>query len=71
MARDVTDSTPISSRSELVAWIEAGAKPPEEFRIGTEHEKIPFYFRGNLPVPYEGLPQLGRGGIRALLEGMQ
>ncbi|HWX13372.1 MAG TPA: glutamate--cysteine ligase [Methylocella sp.] len=71
MARDVTDSTPISSRSELVAWIEAGAKPPEEFRIGTEHEKIPFYRRGNLPVPYEGLPQLGRGGIRALLEGMQ
>jgi glutamate--cysteine ligase len=71
MARDVTDSTPISSRGELVAWIEAGAKPPEEFRIGTEHEKIPFYFRGNLPVPYEGLPQLGRGGIRALLEGMQ
>jgi glutamate--cysteine ligase len=71
MARDVTDSTPISSRGELFAWIEAGAKPPEEFRIGTEHEKIPFYFRGNLPVPYEGLPQLGRGGIRALLEGMQ
>jgi glutamate--cysteine ligase len=71
MARDVTDSTPISSRGELVAWIEAGAKPPEEFRIGTEHEKIPFYRRGNLPVPYEGLPQLGRGGIRALLEGMQ
>ena len=71
MTRDVTDSAPISSRSELVAWIEAGAKPPEEFRIGTEHEKIPFYRRGNLPVPYEGLPQLGRGGIRALLEGMQ
>ncbi len=69
MARDVTDSTPISSRSELIAWIEAGAKPQEEFRIGTEHEKIPFYRRGNLPVPFDGLP--GRGGVRALLEGMQ
>jgi glutamate--cysteine ligase len=71
MARDVTDSTPIVSRSELVAWIEAGAKPPKEFRVGTEHEKIPFYRRGNAPVPYGGLPALGQGGIRALLEGMQ
>jgi glutamate--cysteine ligase len=71
MARDVTDSTPISSRSELVAWIEAGAKPADEFRIGTEHEKIPFYRRGNSPVPYVGLPELGQGGIRALLDGMQ
>jgi glutamate--cysteine ligase len=71
MARDVTDSTPISSRGELVAWIEAGAKPPEAFRIGTEHEKIPFYRRGNLPVPYDGLPEHGHNGIRALLEGLQ
>jgi glutamate--cysteine ligase len=71
MARDVTDSTPISSRSELVAWIEAGAKPQADFRIGTEHEKIPFYRCGNSPVPFDGLPELGRDGIRALLEGMQ
>lgn len=71
MARDVTDTSPITSRGELVAWIEAGAKPPEKFRIGTEHEKIPFYREGHAPVPYEGLPSLGRGGIRALLEGMQ
>jgi glutamate--cysteine ligase len=71
MARDVTDLTPISSRSELIAWIEAGSKPPEDFRIGTEHEKIPFYRGSNSPVPYDGLPELGQGGIRALLEGMQ
>jgi glutamate--cysteine ligase len=71
MTHAATDSTPISSRGELVAWFEAGAKPPEDFRIGTEHEKIPFYRRGNLPVPYDGLPELGRGGIRALLEGLQ
>lgn len=71
MARDVTDSTPVSARGELVAWIEAGAKPPAAFRIGTEHEKIPFYRRGNAPVPYDGVPEHGYAGIRALLKGMQ
>jgi glutamate--cysteine ligase len=71
MARDVTDKTPITSRDELVAWLEAGAKPPAQFRIGTEHEKIPFYRNGLSPVPYEGLPARDQGGIRALLEGMQ
>jgi glutamate--cysteine ligase len=71
MARDVTDLTPIASRDQLVAWIEGGARPPEHFRIGTEHEKIPFYRTGGSPVPYDGLPARGQGGIRALLEGMQ
>jgi len=71
MARDVTDKTLITSRDELVAWLEAGVKPPAQFRIGTEHEKIPFYKSGHAPVPYDG-EQAGRqGGIRALLEGMQ
>ena len=69
MARDVTDETPIGSRDELVAWIEAGNKPPSAFRIGTEHEKVPFYLDGCESVPYA--PGDGRGGIRALLEGMQ
>jgi glutamate--cysteine ligase len=72
MARDVTDLTPIASRDELVAWLEAGAKPPAQFKIGTEHEKIPFYQTGRSPVPYEGVPARDhQGGIRALLEGMQ
>ncbi|MGA9486820.1 MAG: glutamate--cysteine ligase [Methylocella sp.] len=71
MARDVTDKTPITSRDELVAWLEAGAKPQAQFRIGTEHEKIPFYESGRSPVPYEGVPARDQGGIRALLEGMQ
>jgi glutamate--cysteine ligase len=71
MTRDVTDNTPITSRDELIAWLEAGVKPPAQFRIGTEHEKIPFYRNGHSPVPYEGAPERGQGGIRALLEGMQ
>jgi glutamate--cysteine ligase len=66
MARDQIDMTPLQSRDELVAWLEAGCKPKSEFRIGTEHEKTPFTLDGHRPVPYEGAR-----GIEALLEGMR
>jgi glutamate--cysteine ligase len=66
MARDQIDMTPIERRDELVAWLAAGIKPPSRFRIGTEHEKFPFYVARHTPVPYDG-PR----GIRALLDGMQ
>jgi glutamate--cysteine ligase len=66
MARDTVDLTPIEGRDALVAWIEKGVKPDSAFRVGTEHEKVPFYAADHSPVPYEG-PR----GIRALLEGMQ
>ena len=56
---------PIESRDELVTYIEQGEKPKAQWRIGTEHEKFPFYREGLRPVPYEG-----PAGIRALLEGM-
>src|SRR5215468_6797446 len=66
MARDQVDMTTIESREELVAWFAAGEKPPEQFRVGTEHEKFAFTLAGNRPVPYEGACS-----IRSLLEGMQ
>ncbi len=66
MARDVVDSEVVESRDALVAWFEAGCKPDGPFRIGTEHEKIPFYRADRSPVPYDG-----ERGIRALLEGMR
>ncbi len=66
MARDVSDETPITGRGDLVGWIEAGCKPPERHRIGTEHEKIGFYTLDDGPVPYDGAH--GVGGIRQLLE---
>ncbi|MGO4573427.1 glutamate--cysteine ligase [Microvirga sp. 2TAF3] len=66
MARDVSDTTPLGARSELVEWIESGEKPRETWRLGTEHEKVPFYKADASPVPYEG-----ERGIRALLEGLQ
>jgi glutamate--cysteine ligase len=66
MARDQDDMTPIETRDELVAWFAEGEKPPERFRVGTEHEKFVFALSNRAPVPYEGAH-----GIRALLEGMQ
>ncbi len=56
----------ISSRDELVSYLERGAKPAHQWRIGTEHEKFGFYGSGHDPVPYDG-----ERGIRALLEGLK
>jgi glutamate--cysteine ligase len=71
MARDVSDSTPIGSRDELVAWIEEGCRPPADFKIGTEHEKIPFFKADNAPVPYHGDALRGRCGVESLLRAME
>jgi glutamate--cysteine ligase len=65
MARDTVDLEPIS-RNGLVEWIAAGEKRDGVFRIGTEHEKFPFYRADNTPVPYAG-PR----GISAILEGLR
>jgi glutamate--cysteine ligase len=69
MARDTSDTTPIESRRELVAWFEKGIKTDGTLLLGTEHEKFPFYTADYSPVPYAG--KNGHGGIMALLEGMQ
>jgi len=65
MARDVVDEEIVESRDALAGWLEAGCKPVGPLRVGTEHEKIPFYRAGRAPVPYQG-PR----GVRALLEGL-
>jgi len=65
LASGETQAPVIESRDELVAYIGEGAKPKAEWRIGSEHEKFPFYRDGLRPVPYEG-----PAGIQALLEGM-
>jgi len=66
MARDTQDDTPIEDRAQLVDHIREGEKPPERFRIGTEHEKFAFNTADLSPVPYGG-----ERGIGAILEGMQ
>jgi glutamate--cysteine ligase len=57
---------PIQSRADLVGFIAAGAKPREDWRIGTEHEKFVYSLKGYKPLSYDGVP-----GIRVLLEGMK
>ena len=66
LARDEEAAVPpIETKDELVAYLEAGNKPPADWRIGTEHEKFGFHTADLSPVPYEG-----PSGISALLQEM-
>jgi glutamate--cysteine ligase len=56
----------IENRAQLISYFTDGFKPKSEWRIGTEHEKFPFYKETLGPVPYDG-----DKGIRALLEGIK
>ena len=56
---------PVENKQQLVDFIESGCKPPEAWRIGTEHEKFAFDLKTLRPLPYDGTP-----GIRALLDGL-
>ena len=58
-------SPPIGSRDDLVAWFAEGCKPKDQWRIGTEHEKIVFRTDDLRPVPYDGAR-----GIRAIMEAL-
>ncbi len=57
--------TPLVDRAELVAYIEAGAKPPAAWRIGTEHEKFGFRLDDLRPPSWDG-----ERGIAELLLGL-
>jgi glutamate--cysteine ligase len=56
---------PVDSVESLVDYLRAGEKPPERWRVGTEHEKIGLHEDRKTPVPYEG-PR----GIGAVLEAI-
>ena len=56
---------PVTDKRPLVEYLEAGCRPPAEWRIGTEHEKIGYTLADLRPLPYEG-----EQGVRAFLEGM-
>jgi len=58
-------SAPIANKNDLIAYMESGCKPPEKWRIGTEHEKFAYHIKDLRPLEYEG-----PDGIRALLEGL-
>ncbi|MEE9608619.1 MAG: glutamate--cysteine ligase [Myxococcota bacterium] len=56
------EDEPIESIDELVDFLRRWEKPPERWRVGTEHEKIGIYADGWGQVPFEG-----ERGIGALL----
>ncbi len=53
----------VESVEQLVDFLRSGEKPPEQWKVGTEHEKIGLYETSWAPVPYEG-----ERGIGALLD---
>ncbi|MDY0882464.1 glutamate--cysteine ligase [Dongia soli] len=57
---------PITSKRQLIEYIEAGNKPREAWRIGTEHEKFVFDLKTLRPVSYEAA-----NGIGPLLNGLK
>jgi glutamate--cysteine ligase len=64
MPEVASDERPLTF-ADLVGWLEAGAKPKSQWRVGAEHEKFPFRLGSHEPVPYEGA-----AGIKALLSGL-
>ena len=56
----------ITDPRQLTEWLEAGCKPRDAWRIGTEHEKFGYCADTLRPLPYEG-PR----SIRAVLEGLR
>jgi len=59
------NAPPPLTRDDLVADLAAGAKPPESWRIGAEHEKFLFDRATGRRLAYDGSP-----GIRAILEAL-
>ncbi len=61
-----TGGGPIENKAQLAAWLAAGCKPKDQWRIGTEHEKFGYCRDSMLPIPYDG-PR----SVRAMLEGLR
>jgi glutamate--cysteine ligase len=57
--------TPITRREDLVEFMASGARTPENWKIGTEHEKFGFRLDDLRPPTYAGAR-----GIGALLNGL-
>ncbi|MCV2874061.1 glutamate--cysteine ligase [Defluviimonas sp. WL0050] len=57
---------PVERFEQLAEYLEAGCKPMDDWRIGTEHEKFGYCKDTLKPLPYDG-PR----SIRAMLEGIR
>jgi len=56
---------PVESRDDLVRYLADGCKAPEDWRIGTEHEKFGYDLATRNPLPHEG-----PCSIHAMLTGL-
>lgn len=57
---------PIEHHAQLAEYLEAGCKPRDDWRIGTEHEKFGYCKDTLQPLPYAG-----ERSILAILEGLR
>jgi glutamate--cysteine ligase len=53
------DPRPVTGIGDLVAHLASGEKPPERWRVGTEHEKIGLYAEDFRRVPFAGERGIG------------
>ncbi len=68
---------PVESVEDLVAFLRAGEKPPEKWRVGTEHEKLGLHGTSLSPIEFSGARGIGvlleriaeRGGWEPSFEG--
>ncbi len=60
------EEAPIERREQLVAPMQAGEKPPEQWRIGTEHEKLVYRIADHSAPSFDE-----PGGIRDILMQMR
>lgn len=65
MSAHTSQSPIIENTAQLVEYLASGCKAPEQWRIGTEHEKFGFRRKDLSPLEYEA-----PDGIRAMLEGL-
>ncbi|MGJ8563426.1 MAG: glutamate--cysteine ligase [Alphaproteobacteria bacterium] len=69
MTQKLPETTPspiIENKAQMIERLASGSKPKDQWRIGTEHEKIGFCLEKKTPLPYEG-----DCSIKAMLEGLQ
>ncbi|MEM9270828.1 MAG: glutamate-cysteine ligase family protein, partial [Pseudomonadota bacterium] len=57
---------PIEHYDQLAEYLASGCKTPDQFRIGTEHEKFGYCTETHQPLPYEGARS-----IQAMLGGLR
>ena len=57
---------PIEHHGQLAEYLEAGNKPKEDWRIGTEHEKFGYCKDTHQPITYHG-----KRSVLAVLEGLR